>query len=244
MKRTFLILAVVALGGVMVWFYLTPEPLEKVAESEEPLPAPNEGPLAATGNPIAAQKGSLDGDEVERAFGCVDQDGVIACGRYKGGEVMYYAALTGSQEQLDKFGREPIVRSQANTAMNVAAALGDLATVRHIYALAEEYGALEAARIDEHAAIQAAAFGSVDVLDFFVEKGLNVNQKFSDGYTDLFVEALIGKNPSVVDYLLAHGYRMDCDFKFPNGKTYHDVASQLELPEVSRLIERECAKRQ
>lgn len=193
-------------------------------------------------NPIAAQKRRLDVEKVDDAFECISPSGIITCGAYQGGEVMYYAALVGSRKRLDEFGKAEIVKAQANTALNVAAALGDIKIVRQIYRMGTAHHAFDGVSVDEHASIHAANSGHVEVLKFFVENGLNVNQKFSDGYSDLFVEGLVGQHPAVIRYLLENGYQLDCDFRFPNGKSYLDVATELELVSVAESIQQECSR--
>jgi hypothetical protein len=57
-----------------------------------------------------------------------------------------------------------------------------------------------------------------------------------DGVSDSFLEALMVKRVETVNYLLANGYRIDCTFKFGNGRTYEDLATAIDFPMGAALI--------
>lgn len=204
-------------------------------------------------NPVQQWRDRIDRDGMEESIGCADSTGMMTCGKYAGQQVLVYLALTGARERIPTFATREILVGQGDPAVAAAAALGDLRTVEVLVAEGAAHGLLDENHLQRyplfagsdargaHPAGSAAQFGHVDVLSFFVARGFDVNTKLSsDGVTDSFLQGLLGQKVEVVRYLLHHGYRVDCTFRFKNGRTYAQLADRLGFVEGASLIRTKC----
>lgn len=206
-------------------------------------------------NPVEQWRDELDRDALEKSLACVDSKGMMTCGKYAGQQALVHAALIGSQARISELSTREILIDQGDRAVAAAAALGDLEAVKLLVAQGAANGLLDQNQLQRyplfagsddkgaHPAGSAAEFGQVSVLSFFVEHGFDVDTKLSaDGVTDVFLQALLRQKIDVIRYLFNHGYRIDCAFRFKNGRTYEAMAERLGFHDGASLIKEKCPK--
>lgn len=237
-SKRYLPVAVLLAVGLLAFFLV-----EQNDDTDRVAQLPTDSSSAALGsisNPLLVQRQEVLAGDLAGSFDCVDANGLFECGEFAGGEVLYYAALIGSKERIREFSQPSILERQGNTALNVVAAIGDLELVKYIHELNLSQTAYQKPSADEHAIVPATTFGHADVVKFFVDQGFDINEKFSDGYTDVFVEALMNRQKDVISYLLSSGYELDCLMRFPNGRTLKDVAAIQGLIDLVDMIDKRC----
>jgi len=236
-KKSIVSASVLAIAFVACWLIFGERSKQEVSGNEEDVPART----ASLDNVFQNERQGLDIQELHASLECVDSRGMINCGVYEGQSALYYAVLLGSEEEVAKLLRPEILNEHGIAALNAAAGLGDLKIVTllmHQEAVLESYERLD---FDRHPAIQAARFGNTEVLEFFVDQGLDTNQKFADGYQDLFVEAVIQRQVEAVRYLLESGYELNCQLVFPNGRSIGDLIRELGNREIQSLYASRCS---
>lgn len=206
-------------------------------------------------NPVEQWRDELDREALEQSLACVDSKGIMTCGKYIGQHALVHAVLIGSQARISELSTREILINQGDPAVAAAAAMGDLEAVKLLIAQGAAHSLLDQSQLQRyplfaggdnkgaHPAGSAAEFGHVSVLSFFVEHGFDVNTKLSsDGVTDVFLQALLRQKIDVIRYLFNNGYRINCAFRFKNGRTYEAMAGALGFQDGASLIREKCAK--
>jgi ankyrin repeat protein len=95
--------------------------------------------------------------------------------------------------------------------------------------------------VDDKAAklFRAAHEGQIDVVEFLLMKGEDVNAKTKNGRTALILAVAKG-HPEIVGMLLTHG--ADVNAKTENGLTALKIAERKGHTEIARLIRESGAK--
>ena len=236
-KRFILSASVLAVVLVACWLILGESSKQEVLDNAEDVPTR----AADLDNLFVNERRRLDIQGLHASLKCVDSRGMMTCGMYEGQSALYFAVLLGSEDEVAKVLQPEILNEHGLASLNVAAALGDLRIVKLLMSQETMRELYERLHFDRHPAIQAARFGNPEILKLFVNQGLDTNQKFSDGYQDLFVEAVIQQQVEVARYLLESGYELNCQLVFPNGRSIDNVISGLGNKEIQNLYASHCS---
>lgn len=77
-----------------------------------------------------------------------------------------------------------------------------------------------------HPGAAAAEYGHLHIIDYLLGAGqLDINMQVTE-YLDLFVLAALNGREETALGLLDRGYAIDCDFRFPKGRTLREVAEE------------------
>lgn len=250
MSRQVLIVLTVsglALGGAAAYF-LSRAPVDQGLAEDR-----SNGGSAAGSHPAEQWKEQVKSDALRTSLKCVGADGVMTCGEYAGQPALVYLAITDARDALPGASTRDVLIRYGDQAVAAAAANGNLDTIRVLvdqgarFELLDanslgRYPLFEGAKSDAaHPAAAAAEAGHIDVLDYFVQRGFDVNSKVAqDGITDVFLSALLNRRAAVLRHLLDHGYRLDCQRRMPNGRTYRDVANSMNFTDAVTLLDRAC----
>lgn len=236
-KRFILSVSVLAMIFGACWLILGESSKQEIPDNAEDAPAR----AADLDNPFENERRRLDSQGLHTSLKCVDSRGMMNCGMYEGQSALYFAVLLGSEGEVATLLQPEILNEHGIAALNVAAALGDLRIVKLLMSQETMRELYERLHFDRHPAIQAARFGNTETLELFVNQGLDTNQKFSDGYQDLFVEAVVQQQVEVARYLLESGYELNCQLVFPNGRSIDNVISGLRNKEIQNLYASHCS---